>query len=66
MKNSADTLEAIWQGREKQVAEGIRQKEYCHSLEAYKGSLLLVGINYNKKTQEHTCKIESYRKEESV
>ncbi len=145
LKNSADTLQAIWQGREKQVAEGIRQahfetshlqyndenalsytislalyaarnfytihrefsggkgfadlvfvprkrfadkpalvvelkwnkdadgairqirqKEYCHSLEEYTGNLLLVGINYNKKTQEHTCKIESYRKEESV
>lgn len=145
LKNSADTLQAIWQGREKQVAEGIRQahfetshlqyndenalsytislalyaarnfytihrefsggkgfadlvfvprkrfadkpalvvelkwnkdadgairqirqKEYCHSLEEYTGNLLLVGINYNKKTQEHTCKIESYRKEESI
>ena len=145
LKNSADTLQAIWQGREKQVAEGIRQahfetshiqyndenalsytislalyaarnfytihrelaggkgfadlvfipkkqfaekpalvvelkwdknaegaiqqikeKEYCRSLEEYKGNLLLVGINYDKKTQVHTCKIEQYRKEESI
>ena len=145
LKNSADTLEAIWQGREYQVAEGIRQahfetshlqyndenalsytislalyaarnfytvhrelssgkgfadivyiprkrfidkpalvvelkwdknaegaikqikeKEYCRSLEEYKGNLLLVGINYDKKTQVHTCKIEQYRKEESI
>ena len=141
LKNSADTLQAIWQGREKQVAEGIRQahfetshlqyndenalsytislalyaarnfytvhrelaggkgfadlvyiprkrftdkpalvvelkwnkdadgaikqiqeKEYCRSLEEYKGNLLLVGINYDKKTQEHTCKIENCKK----
>ena len=27
-KNSADTLQAIWQGREKQVAEGIRQAHF--------------------------------------
>ena len=145
LKNSADTLQAIWQGREAQVAEGIRQahfetshlqyndenalsytislalyaarnfytvqrelsggkgfadivyvprkrfsdkpalvvdlkwdknaegaiqqikkKEYCRSLEEYKGNLLLVGINYDKKTQVHTCKIEQYRKEESI
>ena len=145
LKNSADTMQAIWQGREEQVAEGIRQahfetshlqyndenalsytislalyaarnfytvhrelsggkgfadivyvprkrfldkpalvvelkwdknaegaiqqikeKEYCRSLEEYKGNLLLVGINYDKKTQVHTCKIEQYRKEESI
>ena len=145
LKNSADTLQAIWQGREEQVAEGIMQahfetshlqyndenalsytislalyaarnfytvhrelsggkgfadivyvprkrfldkpalvvelkwdknaegaiqqikeKEYCRSLEEYKGNLLLVGINYDKKTQVHTCKIEQYRKEESI
>ena len=138
LKNSADTLQAIWQGREKQVAEGIRQahfetshiqyndenalsytislalyaarnfytfhrelsggkgfadlvfiprkrfmdkpalvvelkwdkdaagaitqireKEYCRSLEEYHGKLLLVGINYDKKTKEHSCKIRS-------
>lgn len=141
LKNSADTLQAVWQGREKQVAEGIRrahfetshlqyndenalsytislalyaarnfytvhrefpggkgfadlvyvprkrfmdkptlvvelkwdksaegainqikEKEHCRSLEEYKGNLLLVGINYDKKTQVHTCKIESCRK----
>lgn len=141
LKNSADTLQAIWQGREKQVAEGIRQahfetshiqyndenalsytislalyaarnfytvhrelaggkgfadlvfiprkrfadkpalvvelkwdkdavgaiaqikeREYCQSLEEYQGNLLLVGVNYDKKTQEHSCKIEEYRK----
>lgn len=139
LKNSADTLNAIWQGRPGQVAEGIRQahfetshiqyndenalsytislalyaarnfytvhrelaggkgfadlvfiprkrfldkpallvelkwdksavgaleqvkkKEYCQSLEEYHGNLLLVGVNYNKKTKEHSCVIESF------
>ena len=26
------------------------------------GNLLLVGINYNKKTKEHVCRIEEYQK----
>ena len=141
LKNSADTLNAIWQGRENQVAEGIRQahfetahiqyndenvlsytislalyaarnfytvyrelpggkgladlvfvprkkfadkpalvvelkwdksadgaieqikrKEYCHSLKEYQGNMLLVGVNYDRGTKEHKCKIEEYQK----
>ena len=141
LKESADILQAIWQGRTKQVAEGIRQahfetshiqyndenalsytislalyaarnfytvhrelaggkgfadlvfiprkkfqekpalvvelkwdkmvegainqikkKEYCQSLEEYKGNILLVGVNYNKKTKVHECMIEEYEK----
>lgn len=141
LKNSADTLNAIWQGRPGQVAEGIRQahfetshlqyndenalsytislalyaarnfytvhrelaggkgfadlvfiprkrfpdkpallvelkwnksatgaldqakrKEYCKCLEEYQGNLLLVGVDYNKKTKEHSCVIETFVK----
>ena len=141
LKESADILQAIWQGRTKQVAEGIRQahfetshiqyndenalsytislalyaarnfytvhrelaggkgfadlvfiprkkfqekpalvvelewdkmvegainqikkKEYCQSLEEYKGNILLVGVNYNKKTKVHECMIKEYKK----
>ncbi len=137
LKNSADTLNAIWQGRPKQVAEGIRQahfetshiqyndenalsytislalyaarnfytvhrelaggkgfadlvflprkpfqdkpalvvelkwdkdargaieqireREYCKSLEGYEGNIILVGVNYEVKSKEHTCIIE--------
>ncbi len=137
LKNSADTLNAIWQGRPKQVAEGIRQahfetshiqyndenalsytislalyaarnfytvhrelaggkgfadlvflprkqfqdkpalvvelkwdkdargaieqikeREYCKSLEGYEGNIILVGVNYEVKSKEHTCVIE--------
>ena len=36
----------------------IKEKEYCRSLEEYHGNLLLVGINYDRKTREHTCCIE--------
>lgn len=38
----------------------IKQKEYCRSLEGYRGNILLVGVNYNKKTKEHECVIEEY------
>ena len=36
----------------------IREKKYADSLKDYKGNLLLVGINYDKKTKKHDCKIE--------
>lgn len=37
--------------------EQIRRKEYVKALEAYKGNLLLAGINYDK-DKKHTCVIE--------
>lgn len=140
LKNSADTLEAVWQNRPKQVAEAVRQahfetsyiqyndenalsytislalyaarnfytvhrefsggkgfadlvflprkkfqekpalvvelkwnksaqgaiaqiknKEYCRSLEEYRGNLLLVSVNYDIRTKEHECVIEKAR-----
>ncbi|MDO5411838.1 MAG: AAA family ATPase, partial [Lachnospiraceae bacterium] len=49
-----------------QTAEGaisqIKEKNYCASLEEYHGNILLVGINYDKKTREHQCSIEEYLK----
>lgn len=45
-----------------QSAEGairqIHQKRYMESLKEYAGKLLLVGINYDKKTRQHSCVIE--------
>ena len=40
-----------------------KRKEYCKSLSEYRGSLLLVGVNYNKKTKEHECMIEAFQKQ---
>ena len=31
------------------------------ALKDYKGNLLLVGINYDKKTKEHQCVIEKWK-----
>ncbi|MCQ2193250.1 MAG: ATP-binding protein [Paludibacteraceae bacterium] len=36
----------------------IKAKNYCQALTQYKGDVLFVGINYDEKTKEHTCKIE--------
>lgn len=38
----------------------IKEKNYCQSLKDYTGNILLVGINYDKKTKKHTCIIEEY------
>lgn len=44
------------------TAEGaitqIREKQYVRALEGYEGEILLVGINYDRKTKKHECKIE--------
>jgi len=36
----------------------IKEKRYAANLKAFKGRLLLVGINYNSRTGKHTCLIE--------
>ncbi len=36
----------------------IKQKEYPAKIAEYTGDLLLVGINYDKETKQHSCKIE--------
>ena len=36
----------------------IRRKQYPAKLDQYEGNLLLVGVNYDKETKKHTCRIE--------
>ena len=36
----------------------IKEKNYCQALNNYSGDLLFVGVNYDEKTKEHSCKIE--------
>ena len=38
--------------------EQIKKRNYCQALDQYYDNLLFVGINYDEKTKEHTCKIE--------
>ena len=36
----------------------IKRKQYPAKIAEYTGDLLLVGINYDKETKQHSCKIE--------
>ena len=38
----------------------IKQKDYSAKVAQYTDHLLLVGINYDRDTKQHTCKIEKY------
>ena len=38
----------------------IKRKDYPEKIADYTGDILLVGINYDKETKQHTCKIETY------
>ena len=40
----------------------IRRKDYPAKIAEYTGEILLVGINYDKETKQHSCKIESLAK----
>ena len=55
-------VELKWNQSAEGAIEQIRKKEYCQSLNEYHGNLLMVGVNYDKKTREHTCVIEKFIK----
>jgi hypothetical protein len=41
----------------------IKERRYVEALEDYQGKVLLVGVNYDKDSKEHTCVIEEWEKE---
>ena len=51
-------VELKWDKSARGALVQIKNKEYCRSLEEYQGNLILVGVNYDKKTKEHECVIE--------
>lgn len=53
-------IELKWNKTAESAVEQIKEKCYPKSLEDYSGNLLLVGINYDEKTKEHSCRIEPY------
>lgn len=55
-------VELKWDKSAKGAVAQIKNKQYCKSLEEYKGNIMLVGINYDKETREHECVIEEYQK----
>ena len=53
-------VELKWDKSAESAIKQIKDKKYFESLEEYQDNLLLIGINYDKKTKEHVCKIEKY------
>ncbi len=51
-------VELKWNESADSAIEQIREKNYPAILREYDGELVLVGINYNEKTKDHSCKIE--------
>lgn len=51
-------VELKWGGTAKGAIEQIKNREYVTALKEYEGDLLLVGINYDKESKEHQCRIE--------
>ena len=51
-------VELKWNKTAETALNQIKEKQYAESLADYVGKILLVGINYDKKTKEHSCRIE--------
>ena len=65
IQNSRALLYATIAGKEQTVAQAIDQikrKAYPSKIAEYTGEILLVGINYDKDTKQHTCRIEKFIK----
>ena len=58
--NPALILELKWDETAEGAIKQIRSKKYVSALKSYKGNVLLVGINYEKKSRTHQCRIEKY------
>ena len=55
-------VELKWNRTAETALNQIKGKKYPKSLLQYTGNILLVGINYDKKTKAHQCVIEEYEK----
>ena len=58
----AAVIELKWDKSACGAIEQIKEKRYTAALSEYQGNLLLVGINYDKETKKHVCKIEKILK----
>lgn len=58
--NPALVLELKWNKTAEGAISQIKRQGYVSALEEYKGNILLVGINYDKKNKKHQCRIEKF------
>ncbi len=52
-------IELKWDQTAETALQQIKEKRYPQSLKDYQGKILMVGICYDKKNKEHTCRLES-------
>ena len=52
-------VELKWNHDAETAIRQIKEKEYAGTLQHYGGKVLLVGINCDKKTKDHECRIET-------
>lgn len=55
-------VELKWNKSAEGAISQIKKKRYVQAIENYGGDILLVGINYDKKSRKHECVIEKYVK----
>ena len=60
--NPAMIVELKYDGSAESAIEQIKEKQYTDCLKDYSGEVLLVGINYDKESKKHSCKIERSKK----
>ena len=58
--NPALILELKWDKTADGAISQMKSKGYVSALREYKGNILLVGINYDKKNKKHECRIERF------
>lgn len=58
MDKPAIIIELKWNKNASGAITQIKKKDYPLTLDAYKGNLLMAGINYDQKTKVHECIIE--------
>ena len=51
-------VELKWNEVAESAIDQIKDRNYPAVLNGYGGELVLVGINYDQKTNDHSCKIE--------
>ena len=57
-------VELKWDKSADAAIAQIKKRQYPESLRSFSGEILLVGIDYDKKTKEHTCVIERFETEQ--
>ena len=55
-------VELKWNKNADTAIQQIYDRKYPNGLLTYSGNILLVGINYDKNTKIHECRIEEFTK----